>query len=858
MPFSQPAAKGEISMNKKALTLICVSAAFLTADLAMPVHGNQSVNTKIASVPIKSGLLLTRSGSPEGRMRGRFGPMRRINPIRSKLVDGTLQEFQPQEGEGVEGQENLKWKRIELDDNGAVAERGSYLYVPFTSEKKQVLILNASGHNEAYVNGEPHAGDVYNRGDVHIPVLMNEGTNDLFFQGGRGSFKVRMYEPPSPVFLLEDDTTLPDLLVGKTVDTWGAVVVINATPEPAEGCTLVIDAPGIANEATNVPSIAPLSIRKVAFRIRGSAPVASGTIEGTLELKEKGGRFSHSMPLKLDVVDTNQARKVTFISKIDGSVQYFALRTATPLSPDDPPPAIVLSCHGAGVQAIGQSRAYSAKSWFHLVAPTNRRPYGYDWEDFGRMDALEVLDIARKSLVHDPSRIYLTGHSMGGHGAWHLAVTYPDLFAAVGPSAGWLSRSSYGGRQRETADESPMESLLSRCRKSGDTVALAANLKHMGVYILHGEKDDNVPISQARRMAEVLGEFHHDWIYHEEPGQGHWWGNEYNDGGSACVDWPFMFDLFARHALPPSAALSDVEFVTANPGVSSRCNWLAIEAQIHHLDLSKAHVHVWPHQRVFKGTTENVAVLRLDVEYLFTKEPITVELDGQTIDNIPYPEKGSLLWFGHQDNSWRCIEKPSLRHKGPHRYGAIKDELKHRFLFVYGTDGTPEENAWAFGKARYDAETFWYRGNGSVEIVADSAFTPSRYADRTVVLYGNAETNRAWSSLLSDSPVQVRRGQVQVGTRSFDGDDLSAFFIQPRNDSDVASVIAVSGSGLAGMRSAYAVTFFRSFVRYPDCLVTRVSREQGGSTENVAVGFFGLDWSVTNGEFSFKDETDRP
>ena len=842
-------------MHEKLHTWICISLVFLTIDLTSLTQGGQNANANMTSVPIRSGLLLTRSGPSAGRMRGRFGSMRGIDSIRSRLVDGTLQEFHPKDGEGVEGQDNLKWKRVELDDKGAVAERGSYLYVPFTSQKKQVLILNASGHSEAYVNGEPHAGDIYNRGDVHFPVVMNNGENDLFFQAGRGSFKVRLYEPPSPVFLLEADTTLPDLVVGQTVDAWGAVVVINATPEPAEGFTLAVDAPGIASDATDIPFIAPLSIRKVAFHIRGAAQSDPCSIEGTLKLQDQAGQLSHSMPLKLETVTADQARKVTFVSGIDGSVQYFALLTAKPSSPSDPSPAIVLSCHGAGVQAIGQSRAYSAKHWFHLVAPTNRRPYGYDWEDFGRMDAMEVLDIARKMLVHDPSRIYLTGHSMGGHGAWHLAVTYPDLFAAVGPSAGWLSRSSYGGRQRETAKESPMESLLSRCQISGDTVALAANLKHMGVYILHGEKDDNVPVAQAQKMAEVLGGFHHDWVFHEEPGKGHWWGNEYNDGGSACVDWPFMFDLFARHALPPSSAVSDVNFVTANPGVSSRCNWLAIEAQIHHLDLSKAHIHLWPHQRLFKGTTENVAVLRLDVGNLFTKEPITIELDGHTIDNIPYPEKGSLLWFGRQDSQWHCIEKPSLRLKGPHRYGAIKDELKHRFLFVYGTGGTPEENTWAFAKARYDSETFWYRANGSVEMLPDSAFTPSRYPNRTVVLYGNADTNSAWSSMLSGSPVQIQRGQVRVGTHTFEGDDLSAFFIQPRNDSDIASVIVVSGSGLVGMRSAYAVSFFRSFVRYPDCLVTRVTKEQAGNNENVAAGFFGSDWSVENGEFCFKDQT---
>ncbi|MBN2314564.1 MAG: hypothetical protein JXM79_11585 [Sedimentisphaerales bacterium] len=505
-------------------------------------------------------------------MRRRFDPMPDVDPIRSKFVDGTLSQFLPGDDEALAGQDGLKWKNVDLDDKGAVAERGSYLYVPYISEKQSVLVLNASGHSEAYVNGELHGGDVYNRGDVHLPVLMNEGTNQLFFQAGRGTFKVRLYEPPSPVFLLEADTTVPDLVAGETVDTWGAVIVMNATREQVEGFTLTIDAPGIVNKATQVPSIPLLSIRKVGFRIQGTAPSEPGLISCTLKLHEKTGCPSHRIPLTLEAIHSDQPRKITFVSDIDGSVQYFALRSATPLSHDDPAPAIVLSCHGAGVQAIGQSRAYSTKSWFHLVAPTNRRPYGYDWEDFDRMDAMEVLDIARKSLKHDPSRIYLTGHSMGEHGAWHLGVTY--------------------------------------------------------------------------------------------------------------------------------------------------------------------------------------------------------------------------------------------------------------------------------------------RGNGSVEILPDSAFESSRYPDRTVVLYGNAVTNKAWSSLLSNSPIQVLQGQVQIGKRSLKGEDLAAFFIQPRKDSDITSVIAVSGSGPTGMRSAYSVSFFRSFVRYPDCLVTRMSPEEAGRTENVAAGFFGLDWSVKNGEFSFSDETE--
>lgn len=833
-------------MRKHRLTWLHL--AILSAALGVTV-----LETAQAAPTPKSGLLLARTESSAEGSRRRFSSLGAADPIRSHLIDGTLAQYHPQASDTVGEQDGWAWKPVDVNDDGSIEGRGYYLYVPIESDADKVLILNASAYGEAYVNGAPRGGDVYGRGYVHLPILVNKGMNNLFLRPGRRAFKVQLYEAPAPAFLHEQDTTLPDLLPGQTVDTWGAVVVINGTAEPVVGCTLALDAQGMTKRDVAVPTIPPLSIRKAAFRIKGTAPNEGESIDGTLELREPEGQLSHSIPLSLRIVSPEEARKVTFVSEIDNSVQYYGLRAATDLSPEGPPPAIVLTCHGAGVEGLGQSAAYSSKSWLHIVAPTNRRPFGYDWEDFGRMDAMEVLALAGKSLKHDPSRIYLTGHSMGGHGAWHLGVTYPDRFAAVGPSAGWLSRSTYGRRSREETEESEMEALANRPRKSGDTVALAANLKHSGVYVLHGADDDNVPAAQAQRMAEVLKEFHHDWIYHEEPGKRHWWGNEYNDGGSACVDWPFMFDLFARHALAPSSAVRDVEFVTANPGVSSQCHWLAIEGQTRHLDISKAHVHTWPGKSTFRGTTENVAVLRLDVAHLRTAEPITVTLDDQELTEIPYPEQTGSLWLRQEDGQWRCVDKPSPNHKGPHRYGSIKDELKHRFLFVYGTCGTAEENAWAFGKARYDAETFWYRGNGCMDIVRDVAFEPAHYPDRTVVLYGNARTNAAWPALLKDSPVQIRSGRAQVGGRSFASDDLSALFIQPRRDSDVASVVVVSGTSPRGMRATYFLPFFTSFVRYPDCQIARVDPENTARSVNVAVGFFGLDWSVENGEFAFAD-----
>jgi predicted esterase len=809
-----------------------------------------------AFVP-RSGLLLTRKGSAaRGRGRG-FASLPANDPVRSALVNGTLAQFQPRAGEAPPGQPDWQWSQVQFDDHGALEQRGQYLYVPLVMDEPRVLILHAMGQSETYVNGVPRCGNVYDNDYVQLPILLHRGANSLVFRAGRGSFRVRLSEPPSPVFLSPSDATLPDLVAGQSFDTWGAVVVVNATEEAVEGYSLTLRAPGVKSSGMPIPAIAPITIRKVPVCVQGQAPTEPGDVAATVELSTKDGKLLHSVPVKLTVVRADQPRRVTFISSIDGSVQFFALRQAVPLSADDPPPALVLSCHGAGVDARGQAAAYASKSWCHLVAPTNRRPFGYDWEDFGRMDAMEVLDLAQHSLRYDPARVYVTGHSMGGHGAWHLGVTYPDRFAAVGPSAGWLSRSSYGRGSRGKTDNSPLEALLSRCRNSGDTIALSANLQHEGVYILHGANDDNVPPREAQTMAKVLAQFHHDWIYHEEPGKGHWWGNEYGDGGSACVDWPFMFDLFARHALPPVSSVRDVEFVTADPGISSHCYWLAIEGQIRHFDLSKAHICAWPGARKFQGTTENVAVLRLDPGRLCEKGPLTVELDGQKIPDIPFPQENGALYLAREDGQWRVVAKPRPQQKSARRYGGIKDELKHRFLFVYGTRGAAEENAWAYQKARYDAETFWYRGNGSVDLVPDVAFDPSRYADRTVVLYGNAETNAAWPALLQDSPVQVRRGQVQIGQRTLRGEDLAALFVQPRRDSDTACVVAVSGSGPLGMRSLCPVSLFVPAVRYPDCVITRVDPNDAGSSGNVAAGFFGLDWSVENGEFVFADESEN-
>jgi hypothetical protein len=171
-------------------------------------------------------------------------------------------------------------------------------------------------------------------------------------------------------------------------------------------------------------------------------------------------------------------------------------------------------------------------------------------------------------------------------------------------------------------------------------------------------------------------------------------------------------------------------------------------------------------------------------------------------------------------------------------------------VFVVGTAGSAAENAQALAKARFDAEQFWYDGNGSIDVVTDGTFDPEAEPDRNVVLYGNATTNRAWKALLGASPVQVRRGEVRVGSKRLRGDDLGVLLVRPRPGSDVASVAAIAGSGLPGARVLERRPYLSPGFAFPDVTVFRAGASGGPCDVAVLAGFFGNDWSVEHGEFA--------
>lgn len=779
-----------------------------------------------------------------------------IDPVEAMIVNGRWQR--PVAGDAITAPDgtNRIWQPAFAAANGTFTNStaaistnrmrtgGNYLYVPFIASANEIKLLEAAGQDAIYVNGEPRVGDPYGDGILQLPVQLHAGTNDFLFPFSRGKVRARLTAPKSPVQFNMRDMTVPDVIRGERTATWGAVVVVNCTTQTLQALTLRATCATGNSVKTALPAIPPLTSRKVPFRIQPHEMANTNTVPLRLELALNGQKLD-VQTTSLRLRNPHEHYKQTFCSDIDGSVQYFGVAPAVPLSKDHPPQALFLATHGAAVQAMGMAGSYAPKTWGTVVAPTNRRPYGFDWEDWGRHDAMEVLAIAMAKFKTDPHQTYLTGHSMGGHGAWQLGVTFPDRFAAIAPSAGWISFWSYAGSERRTNSDA-VQTLLQRAATPGDTLALSSNYLHQGIYILHGDADDNVPVTEARTMREHLSSFHRDFMYHEQPGAGHWWGRP-------CVDWPPIFDLFSRHKIPNDESVADISFSTANPGISSKSHWVSIEAQEHALAKSVVEIRCDADRRQISGRTENVARLGLKIAQVKPGGGITVELDGQKFENLSRAQDGEQLWFTRADGRWTRSGPAALSLKGPHRYGPFKEAFGNHMMFVYATSGTPEENAWAYAKARFDAETWWYRGNGSVDVVPDTAFRATKDRDRGVVLYGNADNNAAWQALLADSPVQVHRGSIRIGQREKSAADLACLFCRPRPGSDLASVAVISGTGITGLRLTDRVPYFMAGIAYPDCTVFDTATLTKGSDGVKVAGYFGNDWSVEHGEFAWRD-----
>ncbi|ARS40998.1 alpha/beta hydrolase [Sphingobacteriaceae bacterium GW460-11-11-14-LB5] len=752
---------------------------------------------------------------------------------------------------GKDGQKVL-WKAIKADANGRFSafsrrsfqttnnpflnpgsiDRGSdYIYITYTSPTEQTAILNVIGGNSLFFNGTPHMGDPYASGYMNIPVQLKKGVNELFVRGA--SILPMIIVNAKKLLLHTDDVTLPSIVLNQANGVLkGALTVSNSSLKDFNDLHIKTVLNGKQQEIA-ISRVAKLSMRKVIFELDASAISTPGNYNLEIQLLQNKTSVDQKT-IVIEALANSSTHKQTFISKIDGSLQYFAV---TPqLNGWKPNSALFLSVHGAGVEAIGQAKAYKSKDWGTVVAATNRRPRGFNWEDWGRQDALEVLALAKDQFKPSDKQIYLTGHSMGGHGTWFLGATYPDKWAAIAPAAGYASLKDYGSADGKIPDSSKniVERMLLRAGNQSDVPKLATNYTPLGVYILHGDADKVVPVSYARQMKKLLSGFHADFSYYEYPGGEHWFGDQ-------SVDWPPIFNFFKWHTIATDSAVNRIDFTTSSPGISATYRWATIYQQTQPLQYSRIMLTRDRKLSSIVGKTENVALLKLALTDFGAKTPVKITLDSLTVINYTTQSVNDTLFLEKNNEAWQIITKIDKRDKNPLRYGTFKEAFNHKMVFVVGTKGSAEANQANLNKAKYDAESWYYRGNGAIDIIMDKEFSASKYQGRNIILYGNSENNTAWKTLLKDCPIQVSNSQITTGQGSWKGDDLAAYYIWPQQDNKLL-IGVVASTGVTGMKAAYANQYFAGGSGFPDFMIFSSELPKEGSKGIKLAGFYNNKW----------------
>ncbi|MEM7504653.1 MAG: alpha/beta hydrolase-fold protein [Pseudomonadota bacterium] len=123
--------------------------------------------------------------------------------------------------------------------------------------------------------------------------------------------------------------------------------------------------------------------------------------------------------------------------------------------------------------------------------------------------ALQTLDATESEFNIDADRVYLTGLSRGGRGAYYVAYRNVDRFAAVLAICGHVD--DFDGRLP------PLVPVA-----AGDPwVALATRLSKTPVWIYHGDSDPIIPVEQSRRLVSALKAVNAPVRYTELAGVGH-------------------------------------------------------------------------------------------------------------------------------------------------------------------------------------------------------------------------------------------------------------------------------------------------------------------------------------------------
>ncbi len=448
------------------------------------------------------------------------------------------------------------------------------------------------------------------------------------------------------------------------------------------------------------------------------------------------------------------------------------------------------------------------------------------YRDMGEDDVMRALDWVTARYPIDPSRVTVTGPSMGGIGSAAVAFRYPDRFAAAAPLCGY--HSYFVRRDFVSRPVRPWERFLAEERSN---VFWADNGYATPLFIVHGTMD--LPEANSGVLIDKYEKLHFP-VVHEHPALGHnVWQPTYE--ALKGLKWlvPHRRDLHPRHVAFRTMRLRSAKNAWVRVGELARPDaWGEVTADVRSKTRIDAHT---------RGVTE--VTFTRDDKLVDPVSPMTVSLDGTALD----VGDAEPLVFHKDDGGWK---NGPATHDRPWKRGDVtgpfRDVFRSPLLFVYGTDDPAfaranEEVARAFATVRWGVSVRF-------PMMSDAEFLARGEAlanDRGLFLVGNARSNRVVRALEAELPIRVDGDAIVIGAQRIVGKQLGAAFVRPnprRPDRYVAIVEGVDALGT--WRALSLPDILPDFVIYDESLAPARGQMLLSAGSVRAAGFFENDWSI--------------
>ncbi|KAK5172574.1 uncharacterized protein LTR77_002694 [Saxophila tyrrhenica] len=609
--------------------------------------------------------------------------------------------------------------------------------------------------------------------------------------------------------------------------------------------------------------LVPGQTRPIAFGV-GCTLTYDRRIEGELVYRYEGTSLEHTMHLGA-WPDAHKSiyepHKITYLGP-GGVVSYGILRAPSldaqcDQSSNQSAP-VLIALHGAGVDVDSDVVRSTFDDLADLCAwvliPSGVTTWsGDDWHVWGLADVeaavaaipqwIEAVEWTGPGV--DVERWFVSGHSNGGQGVWHVLTHRPDKVIAAAALSGYSSIQNYVPYSFWHTSDPGREAVVQSALLSYRHELLLENAKDIPVFQQHGNLDDNVPVYHSRLLAQRIQQAGTDSTYFEVPGMGHVW-----DGMMATEPMSRFFNeqLEVRNVWQAQVPLNLRDFTMVVAGDMESKNGVKVDSTMVPGKLAKLHFLFDPFTLTCVFDTINVLSFRIGPNFYDDCQDLLV--DGQSMLVARTTSQGGMGFVRSQDG-WRSLDTSTESEREQdgnirHSIGGMNAILRSKGAFSI-VHHSPNTGAVALQISRnlcqyYGADTDITKDYSAALNASGNIFSIAISDDLP------DQNTRHHHIFVNDDGVTVDAGDQRIyGWSRRHHRGLAAIYLRPLPDQRLELV--VWGIDAEALKTAARLVPMLTGSGQPDFVVADETMLSKGLEGTLALGFFDSYWEVSQNSY---------